>query len=95
MSQNQIENHLRAIESQPWVGIQVRLKWCAIDYYLISRHVQTTEIGQNLLTNLQQPRKIYARNWNYAYLNANPALKDLCLQNCHKVRCFHRGATES
>ena len=35
------------------VGIQVRLKWCAIDYYLIFRHVQTTDtFGQNLLTNL-------------------------------------------
>ena len=55
-----------------WVGIQVRLKWCAIDYYLILRHVQTTEIGQNLLTNLRQPRRIYARNCNYDRPESQP-----------------------
>ena len=54
------------------VGIQVRLKWCAIDYYLIFRHVQTIEIGQNLLTNLRQPRRIYARNCNYNGLECRP-----------------------
>ena len=57
-----------------WVGIQVRPKWCTIDYYLIFRHVQTTEIGQNLLTNLQQPRRIYARNCTYDGLECQPSL---------------------
>ena len=56
------------------VGIQVRLKWRAIDYLLIFRHVQTTEIGPNLLTNLRQPRKIYARNCNYDRAESQPCL---------------------
>ena len=54
------------------VGIQVSLKWCAIDYYLILRHVQTSEIVQNLLTNLLQPRRFYARNCNYDRLESQP-----------------------
>ena len=59
------------------VGIQVRLKWCAIDYYLILRHVQTTQIGQNLLTNLQQPRRIYARNCNYDRPESQPCISSI------------------
>ena len=67
------ENWLNALAvSNSRVGIQVRLKWCAIDYYLILRHVQTTQIGQNLLTNLQQPRRIYARNCNYDRPESQP-----------------------
>ena len=58
--------------SRFWVGIQVSLKWCAIDYYLILRHVQTSEIVQNLLTNLLQPRSFYARNCNYDRLESQP-----------------------
>ena len=57
-----------------WVGIQVSLKWCAIDYYLILRHVQTSEIVQNLLTNLLQPRRFYARNCNYDRLESQPRI---------------------
>ena len=72
---------------QPRVGIQVRLKWCAIDYYLIFRHIRTSEIGQNLLTNLRQPRRIYAHNCNYDGLECQPSLLSKAQQggNCWKV----------
>ena len=79
-----------------WVGIQVRLKWCAIDYYLIFRHVQTTDIGQNLLTNLRQPRRIYARNCNYDRPESQPRVRQVVgylgwvdIDFGHSTTCTH------
>ena len=109
MSENQIVDYLRAIESQPWVGIQVRRncnyarKICVplntnpglgfngaqIIYYLIFRHIQTTKNCPNLLTNLQQPRRIYARKSHLRAIESQSWRRNLKLLHWSTIRVSH------